>query len=171
MEYKSKENKLYICSSCKQYKESNEFSKSTQNKTRDCLNHVCKECYSTIYKRNRIANAIANELDSTLKARFNDAKQRARKHNIYNDLVIGDLYELWNKQNGKCALSGIDMTTNSYVGRVSTNISIDKIDPTKGYTKSNIQLVCSATNMMKGSLTMNEFIFFCKSILEQHNNK
>ena len=171
MEYINKENKLYICSSCKQYKDSDKFSKNTQNKTRNCLNYVCKDCYSTIYKKSRIEKTIANELDSILKARFNDAKQRAKKHNIYNDLVIEDLYELWNKQNGKCALSGINMTTHSYIGRISTNISIDKIDPTKGYTKSNIQLVCSTVNMMKGSLTMPEFIFFCKNILEQHNNK
>ena len=170
MEYKDKENKLYICSSCQQYKKSKEFSKNTNNKTRDCLNYVCKKCYSTTYNRNRIANTIANKLDTILKARFNDAKQRARKHNIYNDLTIKDLYELWNKQNGKCAISGIDMTTDSYAGRISTNISIDKINPLKGYTKSNIQLVCSAVNMMKGSMDMDEFLFFCKNILEQHNN-
>lgn len=164
-----KETDLYICSSCKQYKKSNNYSKNKHNKLRDGLSYVCKNCYSTIYNKNRIEKAIVNKLDYILKMRLNDSKQRAKKRNIYNDIIIDDLYELWNIQNGKCAISGIELTTESYNGRVNTNVSIDRIDSTKGYTKLNIQLVCSAVNMMKGALSTDELIFFCKNILKQNN--
>lgn len=163
------ENKLYACSSCGQYKSKEAFSKNKNNKLRDGLNYVCKECYSTIYNNHRINNANDNKLDFTLKARFNDAKQRAKKRGIFNNLVITDIYEIWDKQNGKCAVSGVDMTVDNYSGRISTNVSIDRIDPTQGYIRSNIQLVCSTVNMMKGSLNMDEFLFFCNEIL--NNNK
>ncbi len=164
-----KETDLYICSSCKQYKKSNNYSKNKHNKLRDGLSYVCKNCYSTIYNKNRIEKAIVNKLDYILKMRLNDSKQRAKKRNIYNDIIIDDLYELWNIQNGKCAISGIELTTESYNGRVNTNVSIDRIDSTKGYTKLNIQLVCSAVNMMKGTLATDELIFFCENILKQNN--
>ena len=46
------------------------------------------------------------------------------------------------------------------------NLSIDRIDSSKGYTKDNIQLVCSAANMMKGYMEYNELIQFCKAIIK-----
>ena len=165
----TEENKLYICSSCERHKSHEAFSKNKRCKLRDGLNYVCKECYSKIYNNHRIKNANNNKLDFVLKARFNDTKQRAKKKGIFNDLVITDIYEIWNKQNGKCAISGIDMTINTYNGKISTNVSVDRINSSLGYIKSNIQLVCSTVNMMKGSLNMDEFLFFCNEIL--NNNK
>lgn len=44
---------------------------------------------------------------------------------------------MWNKQKGKCALTGIPMTVTKS-GRTNTNISIDRIDSNKGYTKDNV---------------------------------
>ena len=47
------ENKLYTCSSCEQHKPKEAFSKNKNNKLRDGLNYVCKECYSKIYNNHR----------------------------------------------------------------------------------------------------------------------
>lgn len=55
-----------------------------------------------------------------------------------------DLMILWKSQNGKCAISGLDMTYELGEGRLYTNVSIDQIIPSKGYTADNIQLVCKA---------------------------
>jgi hypothetical protein len=79
------------------------------------------------------------------------------------------LHELWNKQNGICALSGIPMTYCFDSGRVPTNVSVDRIDSTLGYIRGNTQLVCMAVNQMKSDLTIEQLKYFCKSILE--NNK
>ena len=51
-------------------------------------------------------------------------------------------------------------------GRVYTNVSIDQIDPGKGYTKDNIQLICMGVNQMKSDLSMSELLFLCKQVLE-----
>jgi hypothetical protein len=53
---------------------------------------------------------------------------------------------LWEKQKGLCALTGIPMTYKFYEGRVNTNLSVDRIDSAKGYSKDNVQLVCMAAN-------------------------
>lgn len=73
--------------------------------------------------------------------------------------------ELWNKQNGLCAISNIPMTYTFNSGRIPTNVSVDRIDSNKSYTKNNIQLVCMAVNQMKSDLDMITFYRFCEAIL------
>ena len=48
------------------------------------------------------------------------------------------------------------------------NISIDRIDSSKGYIKGNIQLVCGIVNVMKSDSSEDEFLQLCKKIVE-HN--
>jgi hypothetical protein len=45
--------------------------------------------------------------------------------------------------------------------------SLDRIDPTKGYIKGNIQVVCRLFNSMKWDSNQEELIHFCKSVLEK----
>lgn len=56
-------------------------------------------------------------------------------------------------------------------GRTNTNVSIDRIDSNKGYTKDNVQLVCSAINFMKSNLSLNDFIMYCESVINYKINK
>lgn len=47
-----------------------------------------------------------------------------------------------------------------------TNLSIDRIDPSKGYEIGNIQLVCAIVNIMKSTLSISELQWWCKRIVE-----
>lgn len=161
------EEKLYLCSHCKKYKPATEFSKSTRNKHRNMLNNSCKECYKTFYNSNRKNIRECLALDKVLKVRLHDALIRAKKKNLFIDITITDLQNLWNKQNGRCAITNFPMTLIIGNGkRNKYNLSIDRIDSSKGYTKDNIQLVCSAANMMKGYMEYSELIQFCKAIIK-----
>lgn len=72
-----------------------------------------------------------------------------------------------NKQDGKCALTKFPMTLVWGNGKKNIyNLSVDRIDSSKGYTKDNIQLVCAAANMMKGYMEYNELIHFCEAIIK-----
>jgi hypothetical protein len=51
-------------------------------------------------------------------------------------------------------------------GRHLKNMSIDRIDPTKGYTEDNVQLVCAQVNMMKSDMSLEELYTFCEAILK-----
>lgn len=55
-------------------------------------------------------------------------------------------------------------------GRVYTNVSIDQIDPSKGYTLNNIQLVCMGVNQMKSDLDMNTLLYLCNAIIATQSN-
>lgn len=71
----------------------------------------------------------------------------------------------YNAQQGLCAISGIPLAYQAGMGRVPTNISIDRIDNGKGYVRDNVQLVCDAVNRMKQDFSQANFIQWCGTIV------
>ncbi len=45
-------------------------------------------------------------------------------------------------------------------------ISLDRRDPTKGYTRDNVVLCCYIVNLMKTVLFDTEFIAFCRRVVD-----
>ena len=96
------------------------------------------------------------------------AYRRAKTHEF--TITREDLYALYDKQEGLCRYSGLPMTfIKDGTGYHLTNISIDRIDNSIGYTEENVCLVCLAVNMMKYTLDLNELVDWCKLIAS--NNK
>ena len=92
------------------------------------------------------------------------------KHLLYrkdrSKLSLEYILDLYNLQNGKCALSGVELTfikVNDGI-KIHTNLSIDRIDSNLGYQIGNIQLVCAIVNIMKSTLSSSEFIWWCKRV-------
>jgi len=106
-------------------------------------------------------------LDGYIKKMYNDINTRCKKTNgrVNNYLTIDDIYTKYHKQNGKCSLTGIEMTYIRGKGKVRTNMSIDRIDSTSHYTYNNVQIVCSVINTMKWDLKQSEFINYCNLII------
>jgi hypothetical protein len=68
-------------------------------------------------------------------------------------------------QNGKCALTGVELTCILQKGNINkTNASIDRIDPKGPYTKDNIQLVCSVINKFRIDTPIEEFVEWCRKV-------
>lgn len=44
------------------------------------------------------------------------------------------------------------------------NVSVDRVDQTKGYTIENTRLVCIQANMMRSILSDNELLQWCHAI-------
>lgn len=166
-----KDGKL-LCHYCGEYKSIDNFSPNgSKSAVRNNRRKICKECYSKRQRYHDISLSDSKKLDKCLRFRFLGARDRALKSNIYFNITYEYIKELWKYQNGLCALSGIPMTYSLKEGRVPTNVSIDKIDRTRGYTKDNIQLVCMACNQIKSDLTEEEMYNFCKKIVEYYENK
>ena len=82
-------------------------------------------------------------------------------------LNAGMLITLLEQQNGKCALSGVELTCTLQKGiRSKTNASIDRINPKGEYTVDNIQLVCSVINKFRIDTPLDEFIDWCRKVAE-----
>lgn len=86
-----------------------------------------------------------------------------RKH-----LKLEEVLDLYNRQGGKCALSGVELTFVKIPNheKVHTNLSIDRIDSSKGYDIDNIQLVAAIVNIMKSTLSVKELIQWCSLIID-----
>lgn len=72
------------------------------------------------------------------KKRETKGRVEAGEHNI----TLALLEELWEKQNGRCYYSNIEMNINKNEWKVS----LERIDPIKGYTQDNTVLCCQEFN-------------------------
>ncbi len=78
--------------------------------------------------------------------------------------TVDDLMEKFAAQNGCCAVSGIRLTWSQ--GKVlATSISLDRIDPTGGYSSDNLRLVCQAVNAFKGRMSDSEMLDMARAIV------
>ena len=105
-------------------------------------------------------------IERLLTERFAGLRDRAIRNGLVVDFDKEYLRELWITQNQRCAISGVEMTTVFFSGRVPSNMSVDRIDSEKGYIRGNVQLVCMAVNQMKSDLSNEELLFFCNKIVE-----
>jgi hypothetical protein len=89
------------------------------------------------------------------------SKGGAKKRGIPYCLTYNQVYNKLVESNGKCALSGKDLTT---VFNSPMIASIDRIDSSKGYTKNNIQIVGAVVNKAKNTMSVAEFVDMCRSV-------
>ena len=79
------------------------------------------------------------------------------------------LYNLYIKQNKKCALSGQDIYLSaSKKDKKENTASVDRIDSSKGYIPNNIQWVHKKINLMKWDFPQDYFIELC-GLIAEHN--
>lgn len=88
-----------------------------------------------------------------------------KRNKAGSNLTLVELLDVWDGQEGKCALTGLKLETSQFG---TLKASIDRIDSKKGYTKDNIQIICAPLNMMKGILTNSEFLSWCRLVAKKN---
>ena len=129
----------------------------------------CHKACGTVYRRKTVyGNVYTNKCRGKSAEAFIAAllSHKNRKEFLTLDYMMG----IYHAQDGKCALSGEQMTHITGKGRGSTNISIDRIDSSKGYVPGNVQLVCAIINCMKNEHPQEEFIKFCQKVVDKNQN-
>jgi hypothetical protein len=89
------------------------------------------------------------------------AKKRAEKNGIEFDILKEDIII-----SQKCPVFGFDFVVGEGKGPSDKSPSLDRIDNTKGYTKSNIQVISFKANKMKNDCTLEDvemLLFFMKN--------
>lgn len=159
---------LLKCHKCGKFLPVTEFSASDHYPYRDHHDARCRNCKTK--RTNELKKEYSEDvaLLKVLQMRFLAARDRSKRKNIPFNITKDYLKELWDKQNGKCAISGIKMTFEQCNGRTPTNVSIDQINHNDGYTINNIQLVCMAVNQMKSDLLIDDLYKFCEAIIENN---
>lgn len=92
-----------------------------------------------------------------LSKKMGHLKRQKRNKQLEFKITLDDLVDLWELQDGRCAISNYPMEA-SFNSLFS--VSVDRINSSMGYTKENIQLVCQAINFAKNHYTNEEMIRF-----------
>lgn len=154
------------CFKCKIFKSVEDFSKNRS--TFDGYQKVCKKCFANYdsvkkgYKKK--SENRKNNLNTYLNYKTTNLKTKCKQKNLDFDLNNNFLYELYLKQNGKCYYTDIDIVHNLGCHQYNS-ISVDRLDPNKGYTKDNVVLASFSINSFKGMINVSEYKDFLNIII------
>lgn len=142
-----------LCPTCKK-EISYTFKKHARHSARG--KWLCKAC---AHFKSKIRPKFKNGFYSIDLRRF---KRGAVSRGLSWKITLRTIEKLWIVQEGKCAFTAQDLI------KYPRTWSIDRKDNHKGYTPSNIHLVHKKINVMRGPLTLTEFISLCKAVAKKN---
>jgi hypothetical protein len=146
---------MKTCSKCKEELPLSSFTKHSKNK--DGLQGSCRECNKRSSKEWN-----ANNKDSLILKRL---KERSLQKGLDFDLTVTDINVPL-----KCPVFGFNLQRNHKVPLFNSP-SVDRIDPTKGYTKDNVQIISQLANAMKQNATPKQLLQFARWILNTYEKE
>lgn len=145
----------------------------------------CEECGSEFFPRNRKHKFCSK----ACKDRVGNRRRGSEYSNLHGgrsvksfirclinkkkrqELTLEYCMQIYFSQEGKCAITGEEMTHVRGKGRVLTNISIDRIDPNIGYVEGNIQFVTHKVNLLKSDMQMEDLYKTCELVLQKKKGR
>jgi hypothetical protein len=124
----------------------------------------CLSCRRT--KRNNNPHTYLLQL-------LSHARRRSRKKNLEYNLNLDFAKALLKKQQGVCSVSGQPLTllADGKKGQKLSNLSLDRIDNSRGYTRDNVRFVCWVVNIMRHNQRDDQLLSWCYKIIEHNERK
>lgn len=94
---------------------------------------------------------------------FNRAKQSAKRVGHEFLLTLDDI-----EIPQTCPYLNIPLTMLFGEGHVDSNMSLDRIDSSKGYVKGNVEVISHLANKMKQNATKEQLIAFAQGVLQKN---
>ncbi len=94
---------------------------------------------------------------------------RNKRKNLPFNITKEYIWDLFLKQDGKCALSGVNLCFGPKSKRNERTASLDRINSGLGYIIGNVQWVHKRVNSMKREYSQSEFIEWCRKITVQNS--
>lgn len=101
---------------------------------------------------------------------WSDIINGANKRNLEFNITKEYIYNLFLKQNKKCALSNVDIILGYFENKKLRTASLDRINNSKGYIKGNVWWIHKTVNFMKWTSSVDDFIKCCENIYSNKNN-
>lgn len=123
--------------------------------------HICYACARTARSRKMDSARTSIENYATMMVKW--SKDRARIKSFAFSLTEGWIVAQWDKQKGRCFYSGEPMELQSGPRLVT----VERLDVGKGYEPENCVLACLRINMMRASIPMGEFVWWCHRVADK----
>lgn len=147
---------MKTCKHChKQYDVISFSTSSPSYCSKECRELVRKQVNKLNKERAKLKLEEGLDIDWILKTKQALYKRSAKKRGYNYTLTLQDLRDYYKKN---CY----------YCNDVVNDISLDRVDNTKGYTSDNIVSCCIRCNIMKHTQTQEDFIKRCKLIASLH---
>lgn len=135
----------------------------------------CKSCASKKTAKNYpppVRRTGYGELSGT---HFIVIKSGADRRNIEFNITPKYIWELYESQDGKCALTGVDIILNRSLKNQNVDwdiitASLDRKDSTLGYVEGNLWWVHKDVNRLKNNYSMDELLYWAKLLVNKHGN-
>jgi hypothetical protein len=117
--------------------------------------------------RNKFGQAAQEAVGSLNGTYMSYLRHKAKTRGLVWELSKEYLWELFEKQNGLCAISKtpLEMSTkinkHNNVDRTNHTASLDRIDNNVGYIEGNVQWVHKQINLIRRELTVEDFVMWC----------
>lgn len=140
---------------------------STEFETTHGLKRYCSSSCQTEHGSNLRWEKIKTKHTTRLSFMYSGAKNRAKAKNLPFDITPEYLIEIWEKQAGLCAVSGLvfDLSKPEIKGQPRWNApSLDRIKPELGYVKGNLRLVVYQINVAINEFGLDHFLKLCATV-------
>jgi len=104
------------------------------------------------------------EISSTY---FSSLKYGAASRDIKFNVTIEQIWELFLKQDRKCAITGIDLVFSRQL--LDQTASLDRIDASKNYDIDNLMWVHKRINILRMQMPLEDFKKWCKLVVDYNN--
>ncbi len=128
---------------------------------------IAKSCRCLISSRGKDAlnwkgyGDISGRVWGTIKA-------GAKNRGLSISITIKDIWNVYQKQNGTCSLSGLPISFFNTDARKNGTASLDRVDSSLGYTIENIQWVHRDINKIKSNYKQQQFIELCHLVAKNN---
>ena len=155
--YKQK-NKKWI----QQYRKDHAEHQKEYNKQYRKEHTIERKQYNTRYREEK--SDIIKKNSRQIKYRYSKWRSGAKSRKIPFNLTLEEVLIMPKI----CYYTGKELTMEP---NKLNSISLDRLDSDVGYTKNNVVFCCKHINIMKSTLTYNQFIDACQVIINNHNKK
>ena len=154
------------CSRCGVAKPLSEF--SPHPSCRDGVRGTCKKCatdYAKAWQKKK-----RTRLRGFLHTLLTAAKHRAQCGGMPFELTLDYLVELWVRQGGSCAVSGLRFQySRSKWIRNADALSLDRIEPKAGYVDGNVRFALDAVNVALNEWGLDTIVPIFRAVVKRHD--
>jgi hypothetical protein len=133
--------------------------------------HAARQGIMTDYRPTTLSVMVRRPgFFATIYNMLSRAKQRARKKGFEFDLATADIIDLLERQDGKCAVSGMQFDIRPHPRKGAKRpfcMSIDRIDNGRGYTKGNVRITTVIVNTALLNWKQEDFWRMCQAVSKE----
>lgn len=138
------------------------------SKNRDMFSSIVRKSWKTRNKSK--SRKLSSGYRNIPKWFWSRIRGNAKTRGLEFQLTIEDGWSILIAQGCRCAYTNVPLI----LGRASDldiTASLDRIDPTKGYTLSNVEWVHKYINIMKNQATKDNFVSWCVAVARHNYEK